>query len=75
MRTHSEMGKVILDNQDLFKNTLYKWLIDLVRNKKITMQECIYIYSNIGGIKLRYSDIFNIGLIEPRLKWIKDNLK
>lgn len=75
IRPLPELLQVFLDNQDLFETTLYKWLIDLNKASKITKDESIYVYSVIGGIKIRYSDILNSTIIKPRIDWLKEKLK
>ncbi len=79
MKTGKELGEVLLDNQELFIHGLCDWVMKIKRKRLITWDEAELIIKTLHNNKPK--DILNgefywvKGDIEPRLEWIKGNLK
>ncbi len=77
MRTHKELGKILLDNQHLFTSCLCEWVKQLrnegliSNDEKRSLMDTITFYKPPIYNGIYYWEAFEIS---PRIEWIKKYL-
>lgn len=79
MRTKEELGKLLLENKDLFQSGLCAWIVFLKQKYIITSEEMLFLINLVKRHKKvnTIDEGFHIGKrgdIRPRIEWIKKYL-
>lgn len=80
MRSNQELLQVFLNNTEYFYRGIPQWSVELYVKGLLTWEEKTYIRELLekdranSEKKASYGYYWDIGIMEPRIKWLKEHL-